>query len=200
MSRCLYTSFFTKDYWKPAAALIQSLREHSLDNEVAAMPDTGRWIWNCALKPKFIGDMMARHPDRPLVWTDADSIVRQCPTVFEGGALRGGAAPDAAVCEYKWLKGCKETFSGTMWFAPTPGARRLVEIWVALQARDTEVMDQHVLAKAVELARAEGVRVALLPVAYCYIFDFHKQEHPDIKPVFEHFQHSRIRKEQEVSK
>lgn len=196
MSRCLYVSFFTKDYWQPAARLIQSLKAHDLDHEVAQMPDTGRWIWNCAMKPKFIHQMLTRYSDRPVVWTDADSVLRTDPVYFEQGEIKA----DAVVCEYKWLRGRHETLSGTIWFAPTDGARRLVDIWAALQLSDTEKPDQQVLAKAVSLARGEGIKIDTLPVQYCYIFDFHKQEHPEISPVFEHFQHSRTRKEQEVSK
>lgn len=194
MSRCVYTSFFTPDYTEPASRLVNSLHAHDLDYDVQKVPDAGTWMANCARKPKFIYEQLAKMPGRPVVWTDADSEVIQGPSLFEESiGLMSGI--DAAVCEYTWKAYPKrETFSGTIWFAPTPGALRLVDIWAALQTVSPNEMDQRVLARAVELARAEGVRVATLPVEYCFITDLHRREWPDKKPVFEHFQHSRIRR------
>lgn len=198
MSRSVYVSFYTPDYIEPVSRLIESLHKHGLDYDIPKFPDTGEWIKNCALKPKFIYDMLYRYQDRPLVWTDADSVVNSTPHLFELPNTYKDF--DAAVCEYKWLRGRTETFSGTLWFNKTGRARRLVDIWAALQLASPSEMDQRVLARAVELARAEGVRVASLPVEYCYIFDFHKEEHPTKVAVIEHFQYSRIRKEREVKR
>lgn len=196
MSRCLYVSFFTKDYWRPAARMIHSLMEFGLDHEVVQMPDTGRWIENCALKPKFIHKMMQDYPGRPIVWTDADSVLRQKPLAFELENTSEIGNADAAVCEYQWRRGGKETLSGTMYFAPTAGAMWLVDAWAALQAADRNVMDQRVLERAVKIAVDQGVVVRNLPVEYCFISDFHSMEWPDKKPVFEHFQYSRTSREQ----
>jgi hypothetical protein len=194
VSRCLYVSFFTPDYIEPASKLVQSLYEHGLDYEVPKVPDTGRWILNCARKPKFIQDMLHHYPGRPLVWTDADSVVRQRPKMFEEQEY--GA--DALICEYTWQRGNRvETLSGTMFFAPTPGAARLVDIWVGLQAAYAETMDQRVLARAIELAREEGIRIGRLPVEYCFITDLHRLEWPAANAVFEHFQYSRVRKQKD---
>lgn len=196
MSECLYVSFYTPDYADRAANLIQSLKAFDLDFEVSARPDTGRWVENCAMKPRFIFEMMERYPGRPIVWTDADSVLRTDPLMFES-QLRNSLWPtyDAAVCEYQWRNGGKETLSGTLYFAPNAGAKHLVDMWCALQTVDVNIMDQRVLERAVRHARTDGVRVADLPVEYCFIYDFHRQEWPDKKPVFEHFQHSRKTKE-----
>lgn len=197
MSRCVYVSFFTPDYLEPASKLIESLHDQGLDFDIPKVPDTGKWITNCAVKPKFVYDMLQRYPDRPVVWTDADSILRKEPAVFESNWLEES---DAAVCEYSWQGRKFETFSGTLWFNNTPGAKRLADIWTALQVVTPAEMDQRVLARAVMFARAEGIKVAVLPVEYCFIFDLHRNEHPNASPVFEHFQHSRIRKRMEVGK
>lgn len=199
MSRCLYTSFYTEDYTEPASRLVASMREHRLDHEVTKVPDAGKWIYNCAYKPKFIHSMLLRHGDRPMVWTDADSVVRANPPLFEGLSPSLETC-DAAICEYSWRGLRTETLSGTIWLAPTPGALRLVDIWAALQITMPQEMDQRVLAKAVELARSEGVRVGKLPVEYCFITDLHRVEHPQAVPVFEHFQHSRIRRKKEAGR
>lgn len=200
MSRCVYTSFFTPDYLEPAAKLIESLHAHELDYDIPKVPDTGKWISNCAAKPKFIYEMLQRYSDRPVVWTDADSVLKQKPLAFEFEETSAMRGHDAAVCEYTWRRGRTETLSGTLWFGATDGAKRLADIWAALQIASPREMDQQVLARAVMLARAEGIKVAVLPVEYCFIFDLHKLEHPDAKPVFEHFQHSRERKLREVAR
>lgn len=199
MSRCVYASFFTPDYVEPASRLVNSLHKHELDYDVQKVPDTGTWMTNCARKPKWIYEALERHAGRPVVWTDADSEVMQKPLAFELDAT--GVKGDAAVCEYTWRQYAKqETFSGTLWFAPTPGAKRLVDIWAALQTVSPREMDQRVLARAVMLARAEGVVVSVLPVEYCFIFDLHRAEWPEARPVFQHYQFSRVRKHKEVKR
>lgn len=202
MSRCLYVSFFTPDYIEPASRLVQSLHKYDLDYEVQKTFDSGQWITNCAYKPQFVREQLARSPGRPVVWTDADSEVMCKPLLFELEVTPLEKC-DAAVCEFTWARPSfvkKETLSGTAFFAPTPAAARLVDIWCALQTVSPKEMDQRTLAKAVELARVEGVVVAVLPVEYCFIFDLHQREYPSKQAVFQHYQHSRVRKINEVKR
>lgn len=184
----LYVSFYTVDYTEVAARLVTSLDVHDLPFEVDLVEDLGTWAANCARKPSFLKRKMEQHPGRPIVWIDADAMVVRPPTLLEDP----NAFDQVAVCRYKWRSGKVETLSGTIWF----GNRGLIcthlmELWERIQSQDPVLWDQVGLALALKDAELEGIWAQDLPFVYCFIHDFHRQEHPDAVPVIEHFQHSR---------
>lgn len=187
MTEPLYISFATPDYDAHARRLVESLDRFGLPHWVSLMPGTGSWVRNCAMKPEFVLRMMRRHPDRPVVWVDADAVVRKYPALF--GGL--GVEADAAVCKYAWKRARKtEVLSGTLYFENNGPSLALVGRWADLQKQAPDVWDQRTLEEA--LATTPEARVRNLPVEYCYITDFHRDENPGMEPVIEHFQASRI--------
>ncbi len=184
MKQPVFVSFYTPDYAGQAERLLASITHLGLRACVSMRPDTGRWVSNCAQKPRFIWEMMAKYHDRPVVWTDADSVIRQRPELFFGMIQE-----DIGVCRYKWNGGSSETFSGTVYFNPTEAARKVVDRWIEQQTLSPDQWDQVSLAKAIQ--EVHGVRVFSLPVSYCFIYDLHRRAHPEARPIIEHFQHSR---------
>lgn len=182
----LFVSFYTPDYARAAGRLMESLRKFKLEHEVVPTDDTGRWVLNCGKKPQFIWNMISANPNRPIVWLDADCEIKRTPRILLNRRLE-----DIAVCRYVWRKARKpELFSGTVYFNCTPAARKVVDRWIEFQDGKPETWDQAVLREAIEAV--PEVQLYSLPVGYCFIFDFHRQEHPGAKPVIEHYQRSRI--------
>lgn len=190
MSRCLYVSFYTPDYEDQAMRLKSSLQMQGLDHRIVPVADRGRWVDNCAFKPTFIMGMMAL-TTQPVVWVDADAVVRSVPWAFEVDP-REAVQDDAKICTYEWKRARKpEVLSGTLYFASSLGAKRLLELWIGCQRKRPDTWDQRTLAEAMGLAREINIGIGDLPFEYCFIHDFHRSEWPEAVPVIEHFQHSR---------
>jgi hypothetical protein len=172
--------------------LVHSLDKYELECWIGRIEDRGQWIHNCAQKPAFIREMLIKHHDRPVAWTDADSEIMKSPDLFN----REGQV-DAMVCEYEWRNGKRETLSGTIWFNIGPGSLYLVDQWLDIQRDNQNEMDQRTLAMAVQRTRDAGFKVGVLPVEYCFIFDHHRREHPTADPFIVHYQHSRVRRQED---
>lgn len=191
----LYISYYTPDYKTRAMALIRSLRRHDLEYEVVPMEEKGSWQKDSQHKPRFIWDMMTRHYDkvreigRPLVWIDADAEVLAYPQAFEH------VEADLMVCEFRnEYMNKTELLSGTVYFKNNVRSHRLVDAWIEECNAAPQLWDQKALQRAIGHFADDGLRIAWLPVSYCYIFDTHKRQFPDINPIICHYQESRAAK------
>ena len=131
------------------------------------------------MKPAFIKRMRKKHRKRRVVWVDADAVIQKRPDLF----LCLNGADFAA----HTLAG--ELLSGTLYFAPTSRATRLLTRWVAEQEATPTEWDQRTLVRALDGWKGER---ADLPAEYCRIFDNRKQA--DVVPVIQHMQASRLLK------
>ncbi len=185
----LWVSFFTPDYGLVAAGMKASLEKHDLDHCIKPMPDTGSWVKNCAKKPRFIWDMMVANPERPIIWIDADAVVQRPPLLLE--SLGSEHFPwDVSVCKYTWsARRITEVLSGTVYFRNNVRSLKLVDRWITECEMNPEVWDQRALEIA--LTQVKDLRIHFMPVEYCFIFDFHRDEHPDAEPAIVHYQKSR---------
>lgn len=182
----LYVSFFTPDYADCALALVASLEKFELDHSVEAVESRGSWVGNAGMKPEFIWRKMDEAAGRPVVWLDADCVVRRNPEELNRGLQ--AAADIAAVVWSRPGRSDAELLSGTLWFPATVAGRRLVDAWIELQAQLPNKWDQVTLMMAVEKLNS---RLAVLPIEYCWIFDTHARLFPGRQPIIEHYQHSR---------
>lgn len=173
----LYISFYTTDgYATEAVELQKTLEDFGLEHLIRSMPPFSSWLKACAFKPLFIGDAIRRNPDRPIIWLDADARVRKPPTLFE-----------TLDCDFAahWKDG-KELLSGTLYFGPTDGAKRIVDRWNFKMKSKQSEWDQRVLQ---EVVQAEvGTKIVRLPAPYTLIFDSMAAQGP---AVIEHMQASR---------
>jgi hypothetical protein len=179
----VFVNFYTlgRGYEEHARRLSESLERFGCAYEQEVIEQPGSWVKAQALKPRFLQRMLARHFPHPVVWVDADAIMRQRPTLFfEWADERRG--PDIAV----HYKDGEECLSGTVWLDQHEQTRTLLARWVELQEANPEEWDQRLLERAI--AEDERLGVARLPATYCQIFDSMKEAGD---PVIEHFQHSR---------
>lgn len=185
----LVVSYFTDaDYLREAWELARSCQAHGLAYEIVGLADRGGWRENTNAKPTFLLEASKRHPDRALLWLDADARVRKSPELFR--------KLGAEIAYRTWHK---RPASGTVFLAP--GARRdwILERWIASVERDTFATDQVCMGRAVA---ALGIEHYELPVEYCWIYDFTttgaKVEDPwpaaEDGAVIEHMQASRFKR------
>jgi len=175
----IFISYYTEPYRTHAEALRASLDVHGCEHDIELVDSDGSWEKNCAQKPGFIRRMRKKHKGRRIVWLDADAIVQQKPELLS--KLNGA---DFAA---HTLAG--ELLSGTLYFAPTNRATRLVTRWNKEQAATPTEWDQRTLARALVGWKGEH---ADLPSEYCRIFDNRKQK--GVVPVIRHMQASRLLK------
>lgn len=154
-----------------------------IDQESLAYP--GSWARAQALKAPFLQRKLEENFPHPIIWVDADAIVRQRPTLFYQWADDQNA-PDIGV----HYRNGNECLSGTVWLKQSELTRDLLTRWVKLQAANPEEWDQRLLEHLI--SENHDLRVGRLPATYCQIFDSMKDAG---EPVIEHFQHSRQAKD-----
>lgn len=186
MNAPIYTAFYTLGtiYEAEAARLRKSLDKHGLLHDLVAVADRGSWVTNTHQTATHIMAMMDRYPECPIVQLDADAVVWKYPILFDelsfhrqydlaGHALNGS-----------------EFLNGTLWIAPTPMARRIIQRYAELCARSPEHRnEQQFLVTAIR----QNPRVMLyeLPASYCYIYDLNRDKLANGDIVIEHLQCSR---------
>lgn len=170
-------TFATPSYERLANRLGDSCKTFNIPLKIYLKSDQGDWVSNCALKSFVIRDAMTEF-HKPIVFIDADAVVRSFPTLFNH------ITEDFAAHFRDWGSEGRELLSGTLFFNNTVGAKRLVSAWCTLQSQSKE-WDQRVLDDAL---RKNPVSVYELPAAYTQIFDTMKMHG---LPVIEHFQEGR---------
>ena len=185
----LIVNFYTANtgYEAEARKLQESCRALNLEIYSEAVPSQGAWELNCAYKARFLLRVW-EHTKRPVLWLDADAVVRRVPEL-----LRGATCDFAVHKVYGW-----QFASGTVFLNQTRGAERLLRRWVERSAATPSVWDQVTLDLAWEdIVREQPLETLWLPDNYTKIFDRPSQFGPE-EVVIEHFQASR-RLKKEIS-
>ena len=172
-----FISYYTPNYEQQANRLRESLDGLALPYTIEAIDNLGSWDKNTHYKPEFILKHLISSD--AVVWTDADSVVRENPILF-----------DSLDCDIAFhrFKG-KELLSGTVYFRNTAATIRLLLRWMAINLDNPEIFDQKNLDQAI--SEIEDLKIAELPPEYCFIFDLSREYYGGRKPVIEHFQASR---------
>ncbi|PRX11728.1 UNVERIFIED_ORG: hypothetical protein BCL66_101222 [Martelella mediterranea] len=140
-------SYYTLDtpYAIEVRALEASLRTHGVDYAIEGLPARASWVENCAQKSAFVRDM-AQKFDEDLWWLDADAeLCQPLPDLGREGVDIAAYATDG------WSLN-----SGTVFFANTDGARRVIDLWCSYCETCPFVWDQLLLMIAVHNVRCDG--------------------------------------------
>ena len=188
-------SFYTGHYQWDAEQLMKSMNKLDMKNyEVDYKDRIGDWVRNTQIKAPFILEKLKQN--EAVVWTDADSRVRQKPTFFDN------INTDIAVFfmprkhddgftlpEHACIQNVNEYLqSGTMYFKNNERVIKLLERWIQLNEEDPKQWDQWTLQKAI---MESDVTVTQLPPEYVYIAGNNSRVYLNTKPVIEHLQASR---------
>ena len=188
----IYVAFYTKDspYEKEIEKLIETLEQFNLDYVIKDYKCRKDWLKNIHYKPICILDTMNKYPDKNIVYTDADSIIKQMPDLFFNTKADFMAhIRKDRVNNRLFING--EMLSGTLYFANNERVKRFVEKWVDQSNRYIgKITEQHLLQMMYNdgTLTKMGIKGKLLPAEYCCIPLLMK----DIVPVIEHHQLSRV--------
>ncbi len=195
----MYVSFFTPDYAPYAERLTESLDRANInlsDRCIRAMKSDGSWVLNCAKKGQFLWDCLEEF-QRPLVWLDADALLKKYTGHFSI-LIAQGYDVAAHLPDRRRHPLCNSNLcSGTLFFNNTRNAQDVLMDWIVACTESKHELDQEVLYKVLferEYAQArEGqTRFANLPAELCTVADLMS----DIEsPVIFHTQASRVMKD-----
>lgn len=188
-------SFFTDDplYREVVENLHDSLLRHRIESRIFRLPPFEKWEHACAHKARFIRSMRDALLG-PLVWLDADAVVKKPPVLFNDLVdLKADFAvhqPQRGVDP--WFNESSPTISGTIFIGTSPEARNLLRVWERYCEARPDIWDQVHLYRALEECRypvnSPLPRFTNLPASYMRIFDQRKMP-PEV--VIEHRQASR---------
>lgn len=188
-------SFYTGHYQWDAEQLIKSMNKLDIKNyDVEYRDRVGNWEANTQMKAPFILEKLKQND--AVVWTDADSRIRQKPTFFDTIDTDIGIfyLPKELSGEFKlpehsviqdvdyYLQ------SGTMYFKNNYRVIKLIERWIELNDQDKRQWDQWTLQKAIVESE---VTITQLPPEYVWMDGVVSPVYSERKPVIEHTQASR---------
>jgi hypothetical protein len=185
MGKFVVVSFFTKDngYENDGWKLMDSLKALKVDYYVEAINSLGDWMRNAHYTHEFIRAMLEKFLDRPIVWTDADSVLRRYPDLFDTIDC------DFAAHVHDWIRWRKmgELLCGTMYFANNDLTRGFLDDCIRIDKEFPNRRGAINLSEALKAWKGK-LKFQELPPQYCKIYDL-MRDVPD--SVFEHFQASR---------
>ena len=174
-------------YEEEVENLRSSLKYFNIDHHIKGIQNLGNWYRNTQYKANFIQEMLDKFKGQDLLYTDADSIIRQSLVLFKDIEC------DIAVRYLKWkynkLGPDGQLASGTIYFSNNDKVKEVVRRWIGKHKGESKLYDQVTLQQVISDCKKElGLVVYKLPIEYCEI---HKGPFATGKPVIEHFQSSR---------
>lgn len=171
-------AFYTENtpYEEEIKLLRESLIKLGIKYYFKPYKTLSKWEFNCGMKPSFIKECLLKYSDDVVMYTDADSVLRQWPDYLD--------TFDADIAVHKL--GGKEVLSGTLVFQSNERTLRFIDNWIFEQSCTPNEWDQRVLARVLEAD--ETLKVVSLPLEYIQIFDAKNQ---CAEPVVVHNQASR---------
>lgn len=170
----IFVGYYTRNtpYESEAAECIKTLDSFGLASDFVGVDPQGTWARNCAMKPAAILGLMRKH-NRPVVYLDTDSRVRQPPVLF-----------DSLTCDIAvHYRGGHELLSSVIYLDPK--AIPIVEEWdrecqkfLESGCRDHCLFEQLALQRVLEHSAAN---VYKLPAGYARIFDDPRMGDPVIE-------------------
>jgi len=149
----LVCGWFTPDYRPRAERLAAGLVAHGAPYHLRELEKgVGAWTHQVKRKPSIILEAMRAHPQSTVVFMDVDCEIRG----DVAPATRFGA--DAACFLYVKKRAGRQLgdmSSRVMVLRPTPGAQKLVEVWIAACAEDPAATSDEP-SLLVAIARAAG--------------------------------------------
>ena len=181
IDRPIFASYYTKNtgYEKQVEELKTTLRRFNLESDIKGIKDLGDWYKNTYIKSQFVVETMKRHPDRSIVFVDADAKIRRTPVLFNDYD-----------CDFAFhLYNKKELLAGTLYFKNSKGGRYMANQWLKIdKERLTTLMPQKNLQAVFDKCK-DKIKWDTFPIEYCMIFDCRARGR--VRPVIEHFQLSR---------
>lgn len=184
----LFVSFYTEKtgYQREAWRLMESLHRLGLEYDIQGIPDAGGWHQNVRMKPTYLLQMLRQHPDRDIVWVDADAVVHTFPEAFKDFKGSVGAHTINWEDHPNVRKTHTELLSGTIYLKNKDSVHDLVKEWIKVSSENPKLVDQVTLRMVLKGSQPNFYKN--IPATYCQIFDSMALAGD---PVIEHYQASR---------
>ena len=173
----IVVSFYTNEAYRAHAERLKvSLDRLGIRHDIVELPDRGGSRANILQKPAFLRDRLRAHRPEPILWIDADALVsRPLDLLSENGH-------DVGVYSRRYIG---DVWAGTVYFAQTTTASRIVDRWVERCERRPDLLDQVNLRFAIWLDNP-AAKILHLPPEYCWVERMMRNGAPDADPVIEH--------------
>jgi len=180
--KLVFVSFYTRNtgYEKEITNLIESYEKFKLPYIIEAVDNKYHWQKNVKIKAEIIKKRLIENPDKAVVYLDADSVIRQYPSLFFE------IKEDIGV-NYRDWSSSHQLNGAVLFFNNTPKTMEIVDEWIKRNNADIERYDQDILKEV--LKERKDVSVYCLPLEYCKIFDLDAKRVNN--PVIEQYQASR---------
>ena len=129
----------------------------------------GDWYANVYRKTEFIQEMSEAHPDRDIVWLDADSVMSGYPIKLE--------EVQADVACVLWDG--KRVMTSTVYFAANDRVKSFIRRWVELTGKEMYQFSPDQYSFSMTLREMPQVEFERLPDSYAYCIN----ESPKVEPV-----------------
>jgi len=163
----LVVAFYTRrtPYEQEVRKLEISAVRLGLKYHLEGYDSRGAWVYNCAIKPEFILEMLTRQDD-DLLYVDADAEFMKEPTLIQ--EMSDGGIVDIAA----HIMAGGILLSGTVYFRNNAKIKEFVNEWIKKQRSKPDRWDQKTLHETlINHGPRLGIEFAELPKEYCRIFD-----------------------------
>jgi hypothetical protein len=160
-----------------------STEKTALEKIPGAEPIKRAWKEAVLYKPEFIKKKLRDHPDRDIIWIDADAKLLTYPEFLMV------EKPDFDISYHHMDVLGEFTFGGTVFYRNCPAVVSLVDQWADEVKRNPKALDEQSLATVVK-AR-EDIVFKTLPPEYCWVERWMRTNHRSATPVIEQYAVSR---------
>lgn len=181
--RPIIVSYFTNEVYEAAASkLASSIRLLRLDYEIEQVNGFATWKDAVLHKPTFMKKKLLAHPDRDVIWVDADALVLSYPEFLMV------EEPDFDISYYADQWG-KDVFGGTVFYRNAPVVHAFVDEWAEECKKEPALLDERSLDRAIK--RCKDIVFKVLPPEYCWVERWFRRIYPSVTPVIEQYAISR---------
>lgn len=170
-------------YEKEAERLIASLETFDIPYDLTCVNDLvdRPWLEVTRAKPQKVKEMLLKHSDRPVLWLDADAIVKCDPRLTLPNSWGGYHVPSMTVHVFGPTT---TTCSGTMIFCPGEASITCIDWWIDYLRHHDECRLEKALSYIPGLDK-------ILSCEWCWIFDLSPKIYGQCDVIVEHLQASR---------
>ena len=172
--RPLIIGYYTRNtsYEAEIKHMTASVHRFGLEHETTGVDTMGGWQANTYYKAKFLRAALDQHPDRPLLFLDADVEMKRYPALFDN------LPSEFAINRVNWAQYSRkgngqEVNTSVIYLRRTPSVVALLDDWIRVNERlmHTGTWEQRNLQNLLESGWAERLNMTWLPDQYCQIFD-----------------------------
>ncbi len=169
-------------YAKEAERLIASLEAFDIPYDLTCANDLANqpWLSVTRAKPQKVKEALMKYTTRPILWLDADAIVKRDPRLTLPNSWIGDHIPAMSVHLFGGVRAC----SGTMIFRPSVASLECIDWWVDHLKENEECRLEDVMGLMPGLDRS-------LSCEWCWIFDLSTKRYGQCDVIIEHLQASR---------